>query len=167
MTIHDDPIRTASNILISLLNKLYLKNSSQYSVSLFWSPSHVGIPGNERVDLAAKTAATVGKSTYHKHYKPFHNLLALKWQSDWLMLEHASPLSNKKLRQAISLLLSAQKRPWSTLPPKGRLTHGHYVQGRYVTPVCDWCRVVITTKHVLLLCPKYKRTRVLYHGCSR
>jgi len=34
-----------------------------YSIRLAWIPSHIGIPGNEKVDSLAKQAASNGQET--------------------------------------------------------------------------------------------------------
>lgn len=40
------------------------------SVILVWIPTHLGIPGNEKVDFWAKKAISVDQTLYHK--LPFH-----------------------------------------------------------------------------------------------
>jgi ribonuclease HI len=51
----------ANNYLICDIKKLlFIANSKEITVSIVWIPSHIGISGNEKVDLLAKEACSCG-----------------------------------------------------------------------------------------------------------
>ena len=66
---------------------LRLPNMSSKHIILCWLPSHTGIKGNEKADIAAKSALLLPPSNFklpYTDFKPIINkYLFNKWQSVW------------------------------------------------------------------------------------
>jgi len=59
--------KSCTNYLIPLIRaKFHSLSDKGYSIRLAWIPSHIGIPGNERVDSFAKQAASNGRKPKFK-----------------------------------------------------------------------------------------------------
>ena len=56
-----NPSSNISHLIFKIRNLLFLANQSNLDVSLIWIPGHVGVDGNEIVDVLAKNAATDGQ----------------------------------------------------------------------------------------------------------
>jgi len=134
--------------------------NSGKSLTLCWIPSHVGIKGNERVDVKAVEAAS---GTPEFITIPYTDLLPLlypkfvqRWTDTWTA-------SNEKLYQ-----IKPSPGPWNTRPGitrkqeviinrlragHTRITHSHLMDGTVLT-LCELCNVVtLTVKHIFLDCP--------------
>jgi len=60
-------LKPSSNYLIPLIrDKFNFMTDNGFIIRLAWIPSHVGIPGNEKVDSLAKQAATNGRKPKFK-----------------------------------------------------------------------------------------------------
>lgn len=144
-------------------------------VHFCWVPAHVGIPGNERADLAAKaiisdTEVVRPQTLPHKDYYPeFHVGLRRRWQDFW-SLSHSVKL--RAVKDSIS--------PWHTSCRRDRrqetaltrlrightrLTHGHLLTGT-PPPYCDDCVVPLTVEHILVECPTYATGRARHFGAD-
>ena len=66
---------------------LRFHNMSGKRVILCWLPSHTGIKGNEKADIAAKSALLVPPSNFKLSYTDFKQInnkyIFNKWQSVW------------------------------------------------------------------------------------
>ncbi|GBO20114.1 hypothetical protein AVEN_40249-1 [Araneus ventricosus] len=89
--------------VLHLLNKLA---SRDFNTLLCWVPSHVGIVGNEKADMAAKLAtASTNSSTPLTDFKKYTKLLFYtKWQTQW------DTETENKLHA-----VKPQVQPWSSL----------------------------------------------------
>ena len=131
-------------------------------------PSHIGIPGNDLADLAAKQASTlfplpcigIPPLDFKQQVK---SCLAQQWTSSWEQI----PLTNK-LR---SITRSPGCDYWSCLPHRRDqvticrlrlghtlLTHGFLLQ-KTPAPICVACNVPLSVKHILLECGAYASYR--------
>ncbi|GBN29183.1 putative RNA-directed DNA polymerase from transposon X-element, partial [Araneus ventricosus] len=125
--------------VLHLLNKLA---SRDFNILLCWVPSHVGIVGNEKADMAAKLAtAPTNSSTPLTDFKKCTKLLFYtKWQREWdtetdnklhSVKPHLQPWPSLTTRKADTLL--TRLRVGHT-----RYTHRHLLFGEQ-TPMCSQC----------------------------
>ena len=55
-----NPSYSTSHLIFKISNLLFLANQNNLDVSLIWIPGHVGVDGNEIVDVLAKNGSTDG-----------------------------------------------------------------------------------------------------------
>ena len=146
---------------------LFCLSVRKKSVCFCWIPSHVGIPGNERVDSLARSAVSLeGRFPkavpFSDYFPPFRTYLYNRWQSFWC------ELSRNKLRTVkpnISPWLHPEhkNRHWETVLARlrighTRLTHS-YLMTRSSPTLCSTCQSPLSVSHILLTCPKYISAR--------
>ena len=155
-----------------ILSRLTSLDQAGKSVQFCWVPSHVGIAGNERADVAARRAA----SAPHTRRLPlpardFYPAVGLfvhsQWQNSW------DAQSRNKLRELKSTLEPRQSslresRRHEVVLCRLRVghtygTHGYLLRGED-RPMCLACNVPITVAHVLLTCQRYARKRTSHLG---
>ena len=138
-----------------------LKNRKKVEIEFCWVPSHVGVKGNERADVAAKAAAKLHHiSDSSIPHEDFRNVIRSfskeRWQNHWQNSD-----GNFKLK---SIRPSVQ--PWSIYPMDRRsgiiltrLRIGHtYITHKYLmasgverrVPRCSTCDVDITVRHIAI-----------------
>ena len=143
-------------------------------VSFCWIPAHVGIPGNEYADAAAKeaiakepTQATIPPRDYTANIK---RSIIEKWQRIWDGTNDENKL--KKIKQEV--------KEWSTSNNESRetevvmtrlrighthLTHGHLMTTPHDPPAtCERCGAHQSVKHILIDCPRMRTIRNRYFG---
>ena len=135
-----------------------------------WIPSHIGIVGNEQADRAARAAiedpdSILVPNSMASDFKCFIKSKLLNfWQSDWNS-------STSKLRECKSSV-----KPWDcSLKNRkdqvivNRLRIGHtrltheYILSKDNRPTCEQCQEHLSTKHILLDCPKYSAIRLKHN----
>ena len=147
-----------------------LVNRKHFIVKFCWAPSHVGIVGNERADVAAKAATRLRHiSNMGVPVSDFKSSIKFycrdQWQVHWSSLN-----SNFKLK---SIRPSVQ--PWSHFQvdrrssivlTRLRIGHTKYTHGYLMmsgadrqVPRCSTCHVDLTVVHILVQCPFYFRER--------
>ena len=166
--------------LVQSIHKLLTRLDSERGVRITfcWVPAHVGVPGNERADAAAKIMAEQGNPNQdsplpHKDYYPvFNTAVREAWQVDW-----RRRIGNKLL--AIKNTVT----PWNTSNRKVRreevilarlrighirATHEFLLKGEE-PPICQTCNEQLTVHHILTECPDYSaaRRRVFDPGGNR
>ena len=133
----------------------------------------MGIPGNERADVAARRAASTPPTRRlplpaRDFFPSVHRLVRSRWQHSW-DAQAANKL--RGIKPALALWPSSFRRNRHQEVSLCRLRIGHtYATHRYLLcgderPVCTRCQSPITVAHVLLECPRYarQRTRHLSH----
>ena len=137
-------------------------------IKLCWTPSHVGIPGNELADKEAKKAISLetisGKRLPNSDYKVLiKHAVRDKWREDWrnlsqnkyrVLTETPNPLSGS----------SNKNRHWERTLARLRLGHSHLthsflMNGDSEPPLCEHCDSPVTVKHALVECELYTNER--------
>ena len=148
-------------LVLEILEWLLIAKQRGKEVRFCWVPSHVGICGNERADLLAKSV--VSQPEPRRCPLPFRDIYPIirskiknSWQSEWENIQ-----TNMKMRS-----LTSSINPWSypCMPRRietalcrlrighTRLTHGFLMTQNY-PPYCDDCIVPLTVHHLIVECP--------------
>ena len=150
---------------------LYLYNALRtYDITFMWTPSHVGISGNERADTTAKNALQ-NDEIYdvllpHSDLRPIiRNYVTDLWRSDWSTQDH-----NKLHRIGAQVNdirpTQANLRDETVLT---RLRIGHsYITHSYLlrgepAPRCTLCNCTYSIRHILLACVHINHIRARYY----
>ncbi|XP_055924553.1 uncharacterized protein LOC129956647 [Argiope bruennichi] len=152
-------------IALEILVFLQSLENKGFEILFCWVPSHVGIPGNEMADAAAKSS-----STFHERALPngdaktcFARHVHMLWQRSW-----DQQISNKlhSLQPMICL--------WPTIPVRGldvklvrlRIGHSRFSRKHLLfgepCPKCTTCHTVLSVRHVLIDCPAFNNQRLRF-----
>ncbi|GBL90650.1 hypothetical protein AVEN_219318-1 [Araneus ventricosus] len=150
-------------ISLNIADTVQCLKKKGFDIIFCWTPSHVGILGNEKADNVARTA-----SILLKHTVPFADILKSvqhyifnKGQETWDL-----QVNNKLHRIKPSLVL------WPIFPIRGfsvkltRLRIGHtwytYIHLLYgdSVPLSTSCNEVQTVDHILTKCPDFNSSRL-------
>ena len=140
------------------------------SVKFCWVPSHVGVVGNERADVAAKDASRLSHiSSVDIPVSDFRNTIRSycrdKWQDHWSNLNNNFKL--KSIRPSVHpwpcIRLDRRSEIVLTRLRVGhtRYTHRYLMEsgvGRQV-PRCSTCHVDLSVLHILVQCPNFENER--------
>ena len=152
---------------------LRFHNMSSKHIILCWLPSHTGIKGNEKADIAAKSALLLPPSNFKLPYTDFkpviNKYLFNKWQSVW-----DSAIHNKlhSIKPILSEWWPAYRMNRKEEVVLTRLRIGHsYATHSYLLkgeeqPMCIPCDTPFTIKHVLLYCVDFENARNRYYRVS-
>lgn len=157
-------VQELSHVLLSLGAKL----------SVTWIPSHCGIPGNEEVDLAAKSIShnTVINHITMTDLKVHLKFLVKKiWQKWW---DDSDPSYKIKLiKKDINAWESSNRNSRQEEKIITRLRIGHtllthqFLMENSNPPICPHCPDLLTIDHILRMCPKYENLRVKYNYINK
>ncbi|XP_023312337.1 uncharacterized protein LOC111692524 [Anoplophora glabripennis] len=135
-------------------------------VCFIWTPSHIGIQGNEIADCSAKEAAknqllddVLIRSEDIKAYLKNSNLE--NWQEYWNSLN--TKLKEVRPNVTKGIVTTSLTRREQTAIIRLRightnLTHNHLLRG-LPPPLCENCNVPLSAKHLLLDCPRFQNHR--------
>ena len=133
--------------------------STEKNIVLCWLPSHIGIEGNEKADLAARSALALPLSNIKlncSNFKPLiFTFIRSRWQSCWDLAD-----SNKL--HSIKPTLGPCYSPGVTIRRDEvvlsrvrightYLTHAFLLKGED-RPECVFCQCYLTVKHLLVEC---------------
>ncbi|XP_044739636.1 uncharacterized protein LOC123300996 [Chrysoperla carnea] len=174
-----NPISNPNNsYIISLIKyELYKITNENYSVSFIWCPSHIGVRGNETVDLLAKEGALNGENSmyqppYSDLYSECRSQILEEWQIEW---DYSSKIKGSAIAalQPVPIL-----RPWfdglqldrHTIVTIGRLRTGHNCLPRHLNKIkiknnahCACGHDCCDENHVLLECPLLSHQRAILY----
>lgn len=158
------PSHPLVSIIKQLLNQLQNLGTT---VNFVYTPSHVGIPGNERADHAAKEAVqlpieSVTQIHIHTDYKHhIKKLIKQEWQNQWNR-NNISHLYQIKPSTSTSLILPSSRRQQIAITRlrlgHTRLTHSFLMQ-KEDPPVCNNCNARLSIPHIIQECPTYFLSR--------
>ena len=146
------------------LNIIHTKNKI---VRFCWVPSHCGIPGNERADVAAKAALNKTESAIlipASDFKPKINQYILNiWQQYWSTQKHNKLFEIKPLLHDPRYSLRYRKDQIILNRLRighSRLTHS-FLMDRLPLPVCPFCNSgdFLSIRHILLDCLSFRMVR--------
>ena len=152
------------NPLISKIREWinYKEKTSNTKIKLCWIPAHVGLQGNEQVDVVAKAAttqiATPIRLPYRDYYSRIKGYIKNTWQSRWDL-----EIENKlhKIRPLINRWQSSyhKKRKYETVLTRLRIGHCNFshvhLMKKEPQPRC--CGVPLTVKHALVECMNHQQ----------
>ena len=147
-------------LILQILLKYHSLREAGKKIILFWIPSHVGIPGNEKADIAAKKALQNPISDMTIPFSDFrHNIsnyIKNCWQNAWNTEIHNKLHSiNPKIGLGVPIhSLSRREDVVMTRLRLGHtlLTHTHLLSNS-PNPICPTCGSDLTINHILLTCP--------------
>ena len=143
-------------------------------IEICWVPSHVGIPGNEYADMAAKEASTLPPTPVplpNTDYIPFLRMeTRRRWQQQWDTLN--TPNKLKEIKNDVREWESShhETRRTEVALTRLRIGHTHMTHAHLMTrpqgpiPQCELCGATLTVKHVLVDCPRTRDTRQRIFG---
>ena len=156
-------------IILDILHEIDKLNLKGFSVKLCWTPSHVGIRGNELADSSAKTASKILNCSipFCDIKKEINYAILRSWQEEW------NTYPNNKLhtlKPTIEVWPYPESRKQSVILTRlrighSRLTHSHLLKGE-PSPKCSHCDIPITIKHILTDCPALNRERQRYFSSA-
>lgn len=153
---------TSNHFTWRICEQIHQLQTSGKTIVLSWIPSHVGISGNERADIAAKRAAGRPPEFAHLPYRDLDssirrrtmNLWASQWNNETRYLKNIKPIPGP---WAIPSHLSRRERVVVNRLRLGhtRLTHSFLFEDEFgQRPICQWCNnALLTVQHLLISCP--------------
>ena len=142
------------------------------SFGLCWTPSHVGIRGNEKADALAKDALNDDSSTITLDVprtdvkSQIKKQAKLSWSHEWRSIQNNMKL--RSITDSTRLLPNAfcKNRGWERALCRlrighSRLTHTYLMNGSS-PPECEHCGDTITVLHVMIECPAFEAKRRRY-----
>ncbi|GBM59571.1 hypothetical protein AVEN_268748-1 [Araneus ventricosus] len=141
---------------------LYINLLEQgFNILFCWIPGHDGIVGNEKADIAAKSANAI--MCPFVSVEDISEVLKSKFHTSWQNLWNAQ--TNNKLRSILNSVKGFKHCNFNR-KTSVRLITGHtYFIHRHLlysepVPVCSTCNVDIFVRHILTECAKYNNLRL-------
>ena len=161
-------------LILKIRNMLHKLYSRGVSIEICWIPAHVGICGNEKADLAAKSAQNSPKYDVKLPANDYINTIKLNLKTQWQNGWNNEPDTNKlkQIKPSVHLWDSSLQNERKTEVILTRLrightklTHGFLMKTPHgEIPVCRTCNSFLTVKHILCECKLYDRVRSLCFG---
>ncbi|XP_055944307.1 uncharacterized protein LOC129975278 [Argiope bruennichi] len=157
-------------IAVRILFTLRLLQNDGFNIILCWVPGHVGIFGNEKADLAAKSATEflrIGLSFSDVKTSVFNHTYS-SWQETWNLQVQNKLRSIKPIISLWPVLPIREKDVKLTRLRIGhtRLTHRHLIL-REKAATCPTCQLDFTVYHILVQCPAFNSHRIrFFHSLS-
>ena len=156
-----------------VVHKLHKLNSRKIHVEMCWSPSHVGIRGNERADTKAVEVSKRNPELIPIFFKDYYSTLTLMFDKKRNLLWQTHP-NPPKLH-----LIKADLSPWPPLTLKreeqvmlNRLRIGHTnmthnylmdLNQHGAPPICPFCQqAILSVQHIFIQCPSLALSKQLH-----
>ena len=146
-------------LILKLLEKLHHLSCAHKTIYLCWIPSHIGIRGNEAVDMAAKESLNLDITNSRVPYTDLkchiNHFISNKWQERW-----SSCPDNKlfKIKPTLGEWPPGFRNSRKEEVVLSRLRIGHtYFSHSYILrqedpPECTACQEIYSVRHVLIDC---------------
>ena len=146
-------------LILKLLEKLHHLSCAHKTIYLCWIPSHIGIRGNEAVDMAAKESLNLDITNSQVPYTDLkchiNHFISNKWQERW-----SSCANNKlfKIKPTLGEWPPGFRNSRKEEVVLSRLRIGHtYFSHSYILrqedpPECTACQETYSVRHVLIDC---------------
>nr|XP_042910734.1 uncharacterized protein LOC122271965 [Parasteatoda tepidariorum] len=165
-----ETFRSNTHPILSFINHLLITlHKKGFDILFCWIPSHVGIPGNELADSAARSATTaltisVPYSDIKLHIR---QIIVSLWQQHWDLQTQNKLYNIKSDLNHIPVLHRRNADVKLTRLRIGhtRLTHLHLLFGE-PPPKCDTCNVLLTLHHILTICPSFNQHRITFFNST-
>ena len=158
-------------LILNILQKCHMLMVTHDKIVQFcWIPSHVGISGNEKADLAAKGAIQLPINTdiklpYTDLKQDINQYYTKSWQTIWNNTLF-NKLQNVKPALGKTKLYNLTTRRDEVVLHRLRIGHTYlthsYLLKQDNNPDCSTCKCLLTVQHILLECPNYNFIRVKY-----
>lgn len=164
------------NELVHLIQRML--STTNKIISFTWIPSHVGIPGNEKVDSKANEATIPRSSTKITKIKTsdamnnIKNKLMDTWQNDWSNVPLSNKLRNiKPYVKKRKISLDITRREEVNYPCENRTysfnSFNSYLISKKPKPSCETFRINLSIRHNILIdCPKFSEARGILNNPS-
>ena len=143
------------------------------NIEICWVPAHVGVPGNEKADEAAKSAINSPLFETKLPVNDYINVVKQYIKTEWQKMWNEEPANNKlkQIKPNVSLWESSSQsdRRTEVILTRLRIGHSRMTHEFLMTtphkdaPKCN-CNSFLTIKHVLFECRLFTRQRTLYFG---
>lgn len=165
---------SSNDELIQIIQDLYMhQQNTDKIVYLSWIPAHIGVSGNEKADLEAKTVANnplpipipnpIETKITYKDLKKYITTNFIKAKRKSLLeicpSKYLLPTDyNGQLQFPSNSTRKEQTALTRIRIGHSKLTHT-YILDKNPPPMCDKCNIPTNIHHILLECPKYDSTR--------
>ena len=158
-----------STIIDQIKTKVKMLNDEDFEITLQWLPSHVGTPGNEKVDQLAKEAHAKAITNFHLETSEINRkvrkTLTTQWQQTYNTQKdtlHIGPIKPTIADWPWAQIKKSRK--LETILTRLRL--GHVGLNQYLErfrqkddPNCETCLVPEDVQHFMLECRQYIHQR--------
>lgn len=163
----------SSMILVTHIHNLIKEITYKgHTITLLWTPSHIGIAGNEEVDKLAKAATNsdnIDSNLYTSRdiFPQISNIAQNMIQIEWDMMEGNNKLYELKpkffSKHTVNITDKKNMVIYNRLRiGHSRLTHEHLIKNED-PPYCYECQTLVTIKHIISECPHYEEHRERYN----
>jgi len=153
---------SANPVLLKEIINSILRLSSTVIVKFLWIPSHVGIPGNEYVDLAAKNALDLPSEEnvpldLSEVYTLIESFVCGLWQSMWFMVKNTyiykQIVPKVSFEVKFGCICRAKEVVLTRLRFDNTHANGHLFKIKcHPNGECDLCSDYEDPKHILMDC---------------
>ena len=156
-----------------ILEKCHSYHELGKTISFFWVPSHVGIKGNEKADIAARTALSLPVVNFKIPYTDIKTKVKAHfvklWQEHWngVLFNKLKPI---KPTLGFTKFTNINRRRDETVLHRLRIGHSYLTHSFLLKqndhPECTTCACALTVEHILLHCPAFTASRLKYFNVS-